>query len=134
MNVQVRNGQKQLQQLQRKLQAALRAQMKKTPALQPYARKPYTSYIVYFIAAVPALVFVSFVLPILGTILALLFGMQPHFQWLYMLGAELNDHHRTCCFVCKSWGGIRMLMLRQKGIVHYCVWLRGERGGGPCLF
>ena len=80
--MQVKNGQKQLTQLQRKLEAALRTQMKKYPALQPYARKPYTSYIIYFAAALPAAVFL---LPILGTLVAIFTGTtQLHLPTLLL--------------------------------------------------
>lgn len=66
-----------LQDFWRLLEAGLRCEMKRWPALQPYARKPYTLYIVYAFAAVPFAVVLSFLLPILGTILALATGMQP---------------------------------------------------------
>lgn len=46
--------------------------MKKVPALQPYAKKPYTSYIVYLAAALPLTVIV---LPILGAVVGFLTGM-----------------------------------------------------------
>ena len=45
--------------------------MKKFPALQPYAKKPYTSYIVYLAVALPLSVIV---LPILGAIVGFLTG------------------------------------------------------------
>ena len=46
--------------------------MKKVPALQPYAKKPYTSYIVYFAAALPLTVMV---LPVLGALVGFLTGI-----------------------------------------------------------
>ena len=81
--MQVKNGQKQVAQVQRKLEAALRTQMKKYSALQPYARKPYTSYIIYFAAGLPIIVFF---VPILTAILGALTGS-----------------HRSACVLCVLW-------------------------------
>ncbi len=44
----------------------LRKQMKKFPALQPYARKPYTTYIFTFLVATPFIIFTGPVLSLLG--------------------------------------------------------------------
>lgn len=44
----------------------LKQQMKKFPALQPYARKPYTTYIFTALVATPFIIFTGPVLSLLG--------------------------------------------------------------------
>jgi len=44
----------------------LKQQMKKMPALQPYARKPCTTYIFTFLVATPFIIFTGPVLSLLG--------------------------------------------------------------------
>ena len=63
--VQVAQAQKKVLKIQKDLETLLRTQMKKYPALQPYARKPYTTIIVRMLVATPFIIFLG---PILGLI------------------------------------------------------------------
>lgn len=67
-HVQVKSVQKKVLQLQKDAEKILRTQMKKYPALQPYARTPYTTIIVKSVALFP---FVIFLGPLLGLIASL---------------------------------------------------------------
>lgn len=62
---QVAQAQKKVLKIQKDLETLLRTQMKKYPALQPYARKPYTTIIVRMLVATPFIIFLG---PILGLI------------------------------------------------------------------
>ena len=66
--MQVKQVQKKVLKLRRDTESALRAQMKKYPALQPYARKPYTTWIISVVAAVPLVIAVGPLLALLGVI------------------------------------------------------------------
>lgn len=63
---QVKQAQKKVLRLRKDLESALRTQMKKYRPLQPYARKPYTTWILSVTAAVPVLVAVRLVLAVFG--------------------------------------------------------------------
>ena len=63
--VQIKNVQKKASQLQKDAEKILRTQMKKYPVLQPYARTPYTTYLIRLVFLIP---FVIFLGPLLGLI------------------------------------------------------------------
>ncbi len=62
--MQVQQAQKKVHKVWKNWEIALRTQMRKFPALQPFARKPYTTYLLTALAASP----VFFIGPILGLI------------------------------------------------------------------
>ncbi|KAL0047308.1 hypothetical protein WJX82_000390 [Trebouxia sp. C0006] len=63
---QVKSWQKKIQKVQKDGEIMLKKQMKKFPALQPYARKPYTTYIFTFLVATPFIIFTGPFLSLLG--------------------------------------------------------------------
>ena len=73
-HMQVRNVQKKVSQLQKDGEKVLRTQMKKYPALQPYAKTPYTTYILRLGVLVPLFIFLG---PLLGLIGSLGKSQQP---------------------------------------------------------
>ena len=67
-SVQVKQAQKKVLKLRKDLESSLRTQMKKYPALQPYARKPYTTWIISVVAAGPLCIDVAPLLSVLRAI------------------------------------------------------------------
>lgn len=65
--------QKKALQLQKDAEKILRTQMKKYPALQPYARAPYTTYVIRLVVLAPVAIFLG---PMLGLIASL--GKHSH--------------------------------------------------------
>lgn len=63
---QVKSWQKKFQKVQKDGEIMLKQQMKKFPALQPYARKPYTTYLFTALVATPFIIFTGPVLGFLG--------------------------------------------------------------------
>ena len=66
--MQVRNVQKKVPQLQKDGEKVLRTQMKKYPALQPYAKTPYTTYILRLGVLVPLFIFLGPLLSLIGSL------------------------------------------------------------------
>ncbi|KAL3131317.1 hypothetical protein ABBQ38_000607 [Trebouxia sp. C0009 RCD-2024] len=65
---QVRNVQKKVAQLQKDGEKVLRTQMKKYPALQPYAKTPYTTYILRLGVLLPLFIFLGPLLGLIGSL------------------------------------------------------------------
>lgn len=86
--MQVKTVQRKVLRLQKDAEKILRAQMKKYPALQPYARAPYTTYIVRMAVLAPLIIFLG---PLLGLIASL---GKPHHL------ATAAEHVATCCGCC----------------------------------
>lgn len=66
--MQVKTVQKKVLQLQKDAEKLLRTQMKKYPALQPYARTPYTTYIVRLVVLAPLVIFLGPLLGLIGSL------------------------------------------------------------------
>lgn len=65
---QVKQIQKKLQKVQKDGEIMLRTFMKKYPVLQPYARKPYTTYLFRALVTIPIITFIGPVLSLAGVL------------------------------------------------------------------
>ena len=60
--------QKKFQKVQKDGEIMLRTFMKKYPVLQPYARKPYTTYLFRALVAMPIIIFIGPLLSLVGVL------------------------------------------------------------------